>query len=103
MLLKQRHPPVARRAVSAMAARLRGASAQSRDGGAEVSFGGVPELLDQRMPLEHLLHDATLHTFSAAVDQPNLTQSGCVGRRDVLVNYRFDVSWRECVKVECVL
>lgn len=73
---------------------------QTRDRGSEVRLSGVPEFLDQRMALEHLLHVATLHAFAAAMDQANLAQAGGVCLPDVLLDYRRHVAGRECVEVQ---
>jgi hypothetical protein len=54
------------------------------------------------MPLERLLHDASLHALAAAVNQPDLTKTSFVCRADVLLDDRCDVAWRECVQVEVV-
>ena len=51
-------------------------------------FRGVPEFDDERMPLERLLHDAALNALAAAVNQPDLTQSGVVRRVDVFLDDR---------------
>ena len=75
---------------------------QSRDGGSQVGFRGIPELGDEWMPLERLLHDASLNAFAAAVNQPDLTQSGVVCRGDVLLDDRRHVARRERVQVEVV-
>jgi len=67
-----------------------------------MGFGGIPEFGDEGMPLERLLNDASLNALAAAVNQPDLTQSGVVRRGDVLLDDRCDVAWRERVQVEVV-
>ena len=62
----------------------------------------VPELLDERMVLERLLNDAALNALAAAVNQPDLTKTSFVCRRDVLLDHRGDVARRERVQVELV-
>ena len=54
------------------------------------------------MPLERLLHDASLDALAAAVNQPDLTQSSVVRRSDVFLDDRRDVAWRERVQIEVV-
>ena len=75
---------------------------QPRDGRSQVGFGGVPELDDQRMPLERLLHDAALNALAAAVNQPDLAQAGLVRGVDVFLDHRRDVARRERVEVEMI-
>ena len=76
---------------------------QAGDSGAEVRFRGVPELGDQRMPFQHLLHDASLHALAAAVDQPDLAQSRLVCGVHVFLDDRRNVTRRERVQVEVSL
>ena len=80
--------------------RLWDSGTQSCDRGAEVRFVGIPELDDQRMPFERLLHDAALNSFAAAVDQTHLAQAGLVRRVDVVLDHRLDVAWQEGVQIE---
>jgi hypothetical protein len=40
-----------------------------------VSFGSVPELDDERVAVEHLLHEPSLNPLAAAVYQPDLAQA----------------------------
>lgn len=60
--------------------------AEARDRRAKVRFRRVPELFDQRMPIERLLDDAALHALAAAMDEAHLAESGGMRGRDVLVN-----------------
>ena len=62
----------------------------------------VPELQDQRMPFERVLHDPSLNTLAAAVNQTDLTKSSGMRRMHVLLDHRRDVSRCECVEVENV-
>ncbi len=75
---------------------------EPRDRGSEVGFGGIPELGDEWMTLERLLNDASLNALAAAVNQPDLTKTSFMCRRDVLLDDRCDVAWRERVQVEVV-
>ena len=74
--------------------------AETRDGRAEVCFRRVPELLDQRMPIERLLDDAALHARAAAMDQAHLAKASFVGGGDVFIDNRRDVPGSEGVEVE---
>ena len=73
---------------------------KARGGGPQVGLGGVPELLDQRMPIERLLDDAALHALAAPVDQAHLAEARFVGGGDVLIDDRLDIAWGEGVEVE---
>jgi hypothetical protein len=55
------------------------------------------------MPLEHLLHDAALNAFAAAMNQADLTQAGFVRGVDVLLDDRRDLPRRERVQVEVIV
>ena len=55
---------------------------------AEVRFGSVPELHDERVALERLLNDSALDALAAAMNQAYFTQAGFMGRVDVLVDHR---------------
>src|SRR5687768_7964082 len=68
---------------------------QSRDGGSEVGFRGIPEFNDQRMPFQHLVHDAALHALAASVDQSHLAEAGFVRGVDVLLDDRRNIAGRE--------
>ncbi len=61
---------------------------------------GIPELLDERMPLERLLDDAPLNAFAAPVDQPYLAEPGCVGGGDVLLDHGRNVGGKKRMEVE---
>ena len=54
------------------------------------------------MPLEGLLHHAALNALAAAMNQPDLTQSGLVRRVDVFLHHRRDVARRKRVEVEVI-
>jgi hypothetical protein len=73
------------------------------DGGAEMGFRRVPELGDERMPFERLLHDAPLDALAAAVDHSNFAQARRVRGVDVRFDHRFDVPRREGVKIDGIL
>jgi hypothetical protein len=77
-------------------------AAQTRDCRAEVGFSRVPELGNQRMPFEHLLHDASLDPFSAAVNQAHFPQSGLVRGADVLFDHGRNITRGERVQVESI-
>ena len=70
--------------------------------GAEVCLRRIPELLDERMPFECLLHDAALHALAAAVNQPHLTEARVMRRGDVFVDDGGDVARIESVKIDRV-
>ena len=53
-------------------------SSQPGDGGAEMRLRCIPELFDQRMLLEHGLHDPSLNTFSPSVNQPHFPEAALV-------------------------
>ena len=55
------------------------------------------------MLLQHVLDDAALNAFAAAVDQADLTEAGFVRGVDVFRDDRCDVTRRELVQVEVVL
>lgn len=44
----------------------------------------VPEFLDKRMPFERRLHDASLHTSTASVNQAHTLEPCCMRRIHVL-------------------
>lgn len=73
---------------------------ESCDCRSEMRFRGVPELDDQRMVLERVLHDAALYPFAATVDQAHFAQAGIVRGANVLGHDRRNVSRREGVKIE---
>jgi len=76
--------------------------AKPGDGRTEVCFRRVPELFDEGMPIERLLHDAALHALAASVNQAHLMEAGGVRRGDVFGDDRRDVAWSEGVKVQDV-
>jgi hypothetical protein len=49
-------------------------------------LSGIPELLDERMLLQRVLHDPALHAFAPPVNQPHFTQAALVRSTDVLVD-----------------
>jgi hypothetical protein len=77
-----------------------GSGAQASHGGSEMCVGGVPELLDERMPLESLLDDPALDPLAAPVNQADLAQPGLVRRLHVLLDHRSDVTRRERMEIE---
>jgi hypothetical protein len=52
------------------------------------------------MAFQRSLHDATLHAFPAAVDQPHFQKSSLVRRVEVFLDDRTHVARRDCVEVE---
>ena len=78
------------------------AGREPRDGGAEMAFGRVPELLDERMAVERLLHDAALHAPASSVDQPHLAETPFPRGGHVFVDDGRDVCGGEGVEVESV-
>jgi hypothetical protein len=65
-------------------------------------LGSIPEFDDERMAIERLLHDASLHALAASVNQTDLGEAGLVRSRHVLVDDRRDVARRERVEVEAL-
>ena len=78
------------------------AVAKPRDGGSQVRLRGIPELDDERMSFERLLHDAALHAVAAAVNQADLAQPAAPCGEDVLLDDGRDVARSEGVEVEDV-
>ena len=62
----------------------------------------VPELYDQRMPLERLLHNPSLDADAATVNQPDFPEPRLVSGGHIFSNHRLHVARREGVKVEGV-
>ena len=60
----------------------------------------VPEFHDERVVLERLLDDATLHAFATPVNQPHLAQTGFMRRADVLDDDGGDVARCEGVEID---
>jgi hypothetical protein len=60
----------------------------------------VKKLQHERVPLKGLLNDAALHTCSAAMDEPDLTQAGGVSLVQILLDDGRDVAGRKGVEVE---
>ena len=79
------------------------ADADPRDRRAEMRGSIVPECLDQRMPLEGGLHDPSLHTAPAAVNEPHFPQARGGGRLDVVVDDAWNVARRKRVQIELPL
>ena len=75
---------------------------QARHGGAKMGFSGVPELRDQRMPLERLLHDPALDPLAASVYKADFAQARCMGRIHVLFDDRLDIPRRERVQIQVI-
>lgn len=63
---------------------------------------GVPELLDQGVTFERLLHDTALYAFAPAVNQPDLAQAGFVCGVHVFLDNGLDVARGEGVEIEGV-
>lgn len=63
----------------------------------------VPELLDERMSIERLLHDPALHAFAASVNEPHFAKPRFVRGGDVVGDDRRNVARREGVEVERIL
>jgi hypothetical protein len=62
--------------------------------------GIVKKFHDQRVALQRLLHDASLDSAPAPVNQPDFAEPFRVCLAKVLVNNRWDVSRRKCMEVE---
>lgn len=67
---------------------------------AQVRRRVVPELDDERMPVERLLHDRPLHAAAAAMDEADLSKSRCVRRVDVLLDDRRNIARCKRVQIE---
>jgi hypothetical protein len=59
---------------------------QSGDSGAEMRFSGIPELFDEGVFFQGVLHDPPLDTLPTPVNQPHFPQTRFVGRTDVLLD-----------------
>jgi hypothetical protein len=55
-----------------------GSGTQSGHSRPEVRFRGIPELLNERVALERLLHDSPLDPFAASVTEADFAQAGFV-------------------------
>ena len=66
-------------------------------------FGGVMELDDQRMLLQHRVDDAALNALAAAVNQPDLAYPRLVCGGEVFGDDRRDVPRSERMQIECAL
>ena len=75
---------------------------QTRDSRTEVSVRRIPELNDQRMPLERLLDAPALNALAATVNQANLTQATFVRRVHERFDHRLHIAGREWVQIERV-
>src|SRR5262245_21051091 len=64
-----------------------------------MSLGSIPELDDERLAIECLLHDAALHSLAAAVNEAHLTEPGFVRGGYILSDDRGNIAWSECVEV----
>ena len=62
--------------------------------------GGVPELLNEGMPLESLLDDPALNPLAAPVNQADLAQPRLVRRVHILLDHRSDVAGGERMEIE---
>src|SRR5262245_25915703 len=70
------------------------------DGGTEVRLGRVVEAPDERVLLEHRLHDPPLDPFPAPVNQPDFAKPGIVRGVDVFLDDRRDLARMEGVEIE---
>ena len=61
---------------------------------------GIPELLDQGMPLERLVDDSALNPFSSPVNQAHLAEAGGMCGADVLLDDGPGVGRKESVKIQ---
>lgn len=76
--------------------------AKAGNGCTKMRLGRIPELDDERMTLEGLLHDPSLHTFSAPVNQPHFAEACFMRRGHVLGDDRRNVARCEGVEIERV-
>ncbi len=79
---------------------LRGGKFQPRDCRAQVRRRIIPEALDERMPFERGLDHPALDASTAAVNEPDLAETGCGRRLEVIVDHGNDVARGERVQVE---
>jgi len=61
--------------------------AKTSDRRTQMRFGSIPEFVDKRMAIERLLHDPSLHSFAASVNETDFSEAGVVRSRDVLVDH----------------
>ena len=65
-------------------------------------FRRIPELDNERMPLECLMHDAALDPAATSVNEADFAKTEVPCGGDVLFDDRLDVAGGECVEVEGV-
>ena len=65
-------------------------------------LGSIPELADQWVVFERLLHDSSLDAPPSTVNEADLAQPGVVGGANVLLDNRRDVAGGKRVQVQCV-
>lgn len=68
-----------------------------------MGLGVVPELRDERVSVQDLLHDSPLDPAAPAVDQAYLPEAGLGRHRDVFVDDRGDLARMERMQVERIL
>ena len=61
---------------------------------------GVPELTDEWVAIECLLHHAPLDTLAPAVNESDLSQALTVGLGHVFLDHRFHVFGRKSVQID---
>ena len=79
------------------------ALAETRDRGAEMGLGGVPEFDDKRVAFESVLNDAALYAAAAAMNQTNFTEASFPCRVHVFLDHRLDVARLEGMEVQRIL
>lgn len=62
--------------------------------------GIVPELGDERMPFERLLHHGALDAAATAMHEAELSKPGRMRGVDVFLDDGRDVAWRKRVEIE---
>ena len=73
------------------------------DGGAEVSFWRIPEVVDQRMSCEQPSDGSALHTLTTPVDQTNKRAALFGGGLQIIIDNQEDVARMEGVEIDRIL
>lgn len=68
-----------------------------------MGISGVPELNDERMPIECPLYEAALDTATPTVDEAYFSVAGLVRRAQVVIHHGYDVPWVEGVQIDRVV
>ncbi len=68
-----------------------------------MAFRGIPEGIDQGVPIEGRLDDSALRAGTAAVDKPDFSEPCFVSVVKIFVDYGADIPWRERMEVKHAL